>query len=99
MRATRNKNTIINIEEYRSFPGRYGSMLLPNWLQSMDQAWLVVPLIVSERMIGFVVLQRARIPFDANWEVYDLLKTASRQAASFLAQMVATEALLEAQQI
>ncbi len=90
-----NKNTIINIEEYRSFPGRYGSMPLPNWLQSMDQAWLVVPLIVSERMIGFVVLQRARIPFDANWEVYDLLKTASRQAASFLAQMVATEALLE----
>ena len=90
-----NKNTIINIEEYRLFPGRYGSMPLPNWLQSMDQAWLVVPLIVSERMIGFVVLQRARIPFDANWEVYDLLKTASRQAASFLAQMVATEALLE----
>jgi putative PEP-CTERM system histidine kinase len=28
--------------------------------------------------------------------VYDLLKTAGRQAASFLAQMVATEALLEA---
>ncbi|MDO9315446.1 MAG: PEP-CTERM system histidine kinase PrsK [Burkholderiaceae bacterium] len=94
-RMLESKNTIVNIEEYRSFPGRYGSMPLPNWLQSMDQAWLVVPLIVSEKMIGFVVLQRARIPFDTNWEVYDLLKTASRQAASFLAQMVATEALLE----
>jgi putative PEP-CTERM system histidine kinase len=31
-----------------------------------------------------------------NWEVNDLLKTAGRQAASFLAQMQATEALLEA---
>jgi putative PEP-CTERM system histidine kinase len=33
---------------------------------------------------------------DVNWEVNDLLKTAGRQAASFLAQMQATEALLEA---
>ena len=32
----------------------------------------------------------------SNWEVNDLLKTAGRQAASFLAQMQATEALLEA---
>jgi putative PEP-CTERM system histidine kinase len=31
-----------------------------------------------------------------NWEVRDLLKTAARQAAGFLAQMHATEALLEA---
>jgi putative PEP-CTERM system histidine kinase len=33
---------------------------------------------------------------DINWEVNDLLRTAGRQAASFLAQMQATEALLEA---
>ena len=33
---------------------------------------------------------------DVNWEVNDLLKTAGRQAASFLALMQATEALLEA---
>jgi signal transduction histidine kinase len=33
---------------------------------------------------------------DVNWEVRDLLKTASRQAAGYLAQMQATEALLEA---
>jgi putative PEP-CTERM system histidine kinase len=89
------ENTIINLEEYRSFPGRYGAMSLPVWLQSMHQAWLIVPLIVGDQLIGFVVLLRARIPFDANWEVHDLLKTASRQAASFLAQMMATEALLE----
>jgi putative PEP-CTERM system histidine kinase len=33
---------------------------------------------------------------EPDWEVRDLLKTASRQAAVFLAQMDATEALLEA---
>lgn len=89
------ENTVINLEEYRSFPGRYGAMCLPSWLQLFHQAWLIVPLMVGDKLIGFVVLLRARIPFDANWEVHDLLKTASRQAASFLAQMVATEALLE----
>jgi len=46
-------------------------------------------------MIGFVVLASSRTRIDVNWEVRDLLKTASQQAASYLAQMQATEALLE----
>ncbi|MBY0469232.1 MAG: PEP-CTERM system histidine kinase PrsK [Burkholderiaceae bacterium] len=86
---------VVNLEEYRSFPGRYGSVALPSWLQAMPQSWLIVPLIVGDTLIGFVILLRSRTPLDANWEVHDLLKTASRQAASFLAQMVATESLLE----
>ena len=94
-RLLETENTVIDLEEYRSFPGRYHSIALPAWLQSLSQAWLIVPLIVGETLIGFVLLLRSRAPLDANWEVHDLLKTASRQAASFLAQMVATEALLE----
>jgi putative PEP-CTERM system histidine kinase len=86
---------VINLEEYRSFPRRYGQLTLPVWLQKIEQAWLIVPLTVGVEMIGFVVLARARARLDVNWEVNDLLKTASRQAASFLAQMQATEALLE----
>jgi putative PEP-CTERM system histidine kinase len=86
---------VVNLEEYRSFPRRYGDLLLPTWLQQMPQAWLVVPLHVGETLIGFVVLASARAPMDVNWEVNDLLKTAGRQAASFLALMQATEALLE----
>ena len=86
---------VINLEEYRSSPRRYGSLTLPLWLQEIEQAWLIVPLTVGEEMIGFVVLARARTRVDVNWEVNDLLKTAGCQAASFLAQMQATEALLE----
>ena len=56
----------------------------------------MVPLLVGEELLGFVTLARPRAPMELNWEVRDLLKTASRQAASFLAQMHATEALLEA---
>ena len=94
-RLLEREKAVVNLEEYRSFPGRYGSIALPSWLQAMPQSWLIVPLIVGDKMIGFVVLLRSRTPLDANWEVHDLLKTASRQAASFLAQMVATESLLE----
>ena len=86
---------VVNLAEYRSYPQRYGSLSLPHWLQEMPQAWLIVPLIVGNEMIGFVVLASARANIDVNWEVNDLLKTAGRQAASFLSQMQATEALLE----
>jgi putative PEP-CTERM system histidine kinase len=50
---------------------------------------------VGSELIGFVVLASARTRVEVNWEVNDLLKTAGQQAASFLAQMQATEALLE----
>lgn len=86
---------VVNLEEFRSFPRRYGAMTLPAWLQDVQQAWLLVPLTMGSELIGFVVLASARTRVDVNWEVNDLLKTAGRQAASFLAQMQATEALLE----
>ena len=91
----RSSGWVVNLEEYRSYPRRYGTLVLPTWLQQLPQAWLVVPLHVGEELIGFVVLASARAPMDVNWEVNDLLKTAGRQAASFLALMQATEALLE----
>jgi len=86
---------VVNLEEYRTFRQRYDTLELPAWLTGLPNAWLVVPLAVGEQLIGFVVLASARTPIDVNWEVNDLLKTAGRQAASFLAQMQATEALLE----
>lgn len=86
---------VINLEEYRSYSRRYGQLKLPAWLQDLAQAWLVLPLLVGDELIGFCVLASARTRVDVNWEVNDLLKTAGQQAASFLAQMQATEALLE----
>lgn len=91
----RTKGWIINLDEFRAFPQRYDDLKLPSWLRDDPQLWLVVPLQVGDGLTGFVVLCKARTPIEVNWEVRDLLKTASRQAASFLAQMHATEALLE----
>ena len=87
---------VVNLEEFRFAPDRYGELQLPAWLSAIPNAWLVVPLANGPDLFGFVVLATARTPIDVNWEVNDLLKTAGRQAASFLGQMQATEALLEA---
>lgn len=87
---------IVNLEEYRLHPAQYGDLRLPEWLSSMEGAWLVVPLQISDGLIGFVVLCAPRVPFDVDWEVLDLLKTAQRQAAGYLERMQVAEALLEA---
>ncbi len=92
----RRKAWVIDLDEFRAAPHRYEGMALPTWLLSLPNAWLVVPLIVGEGLQGFVVLARPRTAIELDWEVLDLLKTASRQAAGYLAQMHATEALLEA---
>jgi putative PEP-CTERM system histidine kinase len=69
--------------------------VVPGWLGGLPDAWLVVPLLVGDELLGFVVLAKPRTAVSLDWEVRDLLKTAARQAAGFLAQMHATEALLE----
>lgn len=87
---------IVNLDEYRSQPQHYDGVIFPDWLTTLPQAWLVIPLANGEQLVGFVILATARTRLDVNWEVNDLLKTAGRQAAGFIAQLQATEALLEA---
>lgn len=71
---------------------------VPDCLRSLPQAWLVVPLILHEQLLGFVVLARSKGKVRLNWEVGDILETAGRQAASYLAQLEAAKALLVARQ-
>ncbi|MDP3086371.1 MAG: PEP-CTERM system histidine kinase PrsK [Rubrivivax sp.] len=87
---------VINIDEYRNSPRRYEKLAMPAWMLGSENIWLVIPLLAGDDLLGFVTLARPRTSMDLDWEVRDLLKTAGRQAAGFLAQMQATEALLEA---
>jgi putative PEP-CTERM system histidine kinase len=89
---------VINIEECGTQPEFYDRVEIPDWLRSIPRAWLVVPLVLHEQLLGFVVLARSKGKIDLNWEVTDLLKTAGRQAASYLAQLEAAKALLVARQ-
>ena len=86
---------VIEVPLARSDPASQGGFALPSWLDALRDAWLIVPLLVGEDLIGFVVLESPRVKMEINWEVRDLLKTAGRQAASYLTMKRATEALLE----
>ncbi|MEG0821678.1 MAG: PEP-CTERM system histidine kinase PrsK [Burkholderiaceae bacterium] len=87
---------VLDLNDVRRDPEKYDAAILPEWIAEMPNAWLVVPLLNGDDLVGFVVLARSRVSLDPNWEVWDLLKTAGTQAASYLALFQATEALLEA---
>jgi putative PEP-CTERM system histidine kinase len=71
---------------------------IPAWLWTRPDFWLVVPLVHEERVIGLVVLARPRARQELGWENVQLLQTAARQAASYLALEEAASALAEARQ-
>lgn len=87
---------VIDLHEFRDTPRRYADLALPAWLLARSDAWLVVPLMLGDRLEGFATLMRPRAAFDVDWEVRDLLKTAARQAAVHLALLQASESLIEA---
>jgi len=93
-----NRQWVINLDEYTSQPELYEALILPPWLTSLEGGWLIVPLIHDDRVMGFVFLTRPRTRIKLNWENLDLLKTAGRQAASYLTLYKTAEALTEAKQ-
>jgi putative PEP-CTERM system histidine kinase len=93
-----NKEWVIDLEECAATPEKYPALTLPQWLQQISRAWLVVPLIQHRKLFGFVVLAQPRSKVKLNWEVSDLLKVAGNQAASYLAQHEAVTALMVARQ-
>ena len=89
---------IINIEEYKHDPDLYQDLELPNWILDNPKVWLVVPLMQDIELLGFVVIPHPVVKHNINWEDHDLLKTAGRQAATHLAQLMTVQALVEARE-
>jgi putative PEP-CTERM system histidine kinase len=89
---------VVDLQEAERDPGKYEGLVVPDWLREHARAWLVVPMMMHGRLFGFVVLQQPRSPVTLNWEVIDLLKIAGTQAASYLAQQQAADALMVARQ-
>ena len=58
----REKGWVVDLEEYRNSPRQYAALSLPSWLLGTANAWLLVPLLVGEDLLGFVVLARPRSP-------------------------------------
>lgn len=89
---------LIDIDEFERDPELYNNLELPEWLLQMPDAWLVVPLIVHDHLLGFIVLAHSPAQHYFNWEDSDLVKTAGRQVAVHLSQQESSQALAEAKQ-
>lgn len=72
---------------------------LPGWLAGHGDAWAVVPLVHRGDPLAFLVLERPRAPRILDWEDRQLLDVAARQAAGYLAEELASEALRDARRL
>ncbi len=89
---------VVFMDEYQEDAENYDGLVLPEWLAAYPRAWVIVPLMQGDMLVGFIVLMRSATRGKLNWEDSDLLKTVGRQAASYLMLWQATDALAESRQ-
>jgi len=89
---------VIDLREWRATPDLYENFHLPPFLENVSRPWLIIPLMLGDRLQGILLLRESDLQMDINWEDRDLLKVAGRQAASHLAQFQVNRALVEARQ-
>jgi putative PEP-CTERM system histidine kinase len=92
------RQAVINLAQLEERPAAYDGLRVPDWLREIRRAWLIVPLIHHDRLLGFLLLGKPRAARDVDHEDYVLLTTVGRQAASYLAERETARALVEARQ-
>jgi putative PEP-CTERM system histidine kinase len=68
----------------------------PAALVADRRGWLAVPLLLETRLVGLVLVEPARAGRSLDWEDFDLLRIAGRQAASHLVERQLAAELSEA---
>lgn len=92
------RQTVINLSTFRANPEAYPGLIMPDWLSELRRAWLIVPLLHHDQLLGFILLAQSRAARAVGDEDYVLLTTVGRQAASYLAERESARALAESQQ-
>ena len=94
-----NTGRIIEFDPYRSGVAHADELALPlpDWMIGDEAFWAGIPLIHNQRLVGLVLLAAPDYRRPLDWEDFDLLRTAGRQAASSLAEAHGQEALAKAQ--
>ncbi len=64
-----------------------------HWPPGSAAAWLAVPLSHRREIVGFLLLNRPTHAVTLDWEAFELLRAAGRQAASYLAEERSTREL------
>jgi putative PEP-CTERM system histidine kinase len=79
-------------------PTKYDLIEIPDDILTQEQPWLLIPLGMSNNIVGIVLLCEPIASLDLNWENYDLIKIVSQQACSYLEQSDSQERLGAARQ-
>lgn len=74
-----------------------GDVVVPGWMTANGESWAGLPLLHSDRLLGFVILRHPLVRRPLDWEDFDLFRTAGMQAASYLAEARSQEALANVQ--
>src|SRR5690606_37877356 len=69
VRFLRERQWTVDLEELMREPARYDDLELPAWLNTSREWWLVVPLLLGDRLSGFIVLVKPRVVPSLNFEV------------------------------
>ncbi len=98
-KATEESGHIVEFEALRRGRAKTPDQNLPvpGWLIEQEAIWAGVPLLHQQRIVGFVLLAAPEYRRPLDWEDFDLLRTAGKQAASSLAEAMGQEALANAQ--
>jgi putative PEP-CTERM system histidine kinase len=89
---------VVEIGEYLADPSHYDDLELDARMLGLESPAVIVPLYTDLSLLGFVVLSEPATRLRLNYEDHDLLKTAGKQVASYLAQERATDQLAEGRQ-
>ncbi|MEQ7874637.1 XrtA/PEP-CTERM system histidine kinase PrsK [Sphingomonas sp. ASV193] len=98
-RTIEREGRIVDFEARRNGWGgaELAELAIPADLLGELHAWIGVPLIHQEKLVGLVILDGPDYRRPLDWEDFDLLRTAGRQAASSLSEATSQHALMNAQ--
>ena len=74
------------------------SHILPDWISTVPNLWLLFPLLIEDNANGFMLLALPEDQEQPNWEDLDLVKTVGRQIANYFARLDQAELLAQAKQ-
>lgn len=74
-----------------------GGLHFPDWLTNDSRAWALAPLNHFGKMIGAILLARPAVDRRLDWEDFDMLRAAGRQAATYISEAQGQQALDDAQ--
>jgi putative PEP-CTERM system histidine kinase len=89
---------VLNTDELDQDSENYAALRVEGFPDELRDIQIIVPLGHEDGLLGLVGLTRPKMPVSLNFEDHDLLKTAGKQIASYLAQEIATDQLAESRQ-